>query len=125
MVPVLIGMVLVCGRAPADPARDRVAIAIAADSANVERVSQVLKELLGRLGVASEIRAVTKVDPVAVVTPPPEPEQALARVFIDASGDDGAIVYIVDTRQVVSGPPPTTVTFDKRQASDISAHCTG
>jgi hypothetical protein len=98
MVPVLIGMVLVCGSAPADPARDRVAIAIAADSANVERVSQVLKELLGRLGVSSEIRAVAKVDPVAVVTPPSEPEQALARVFIDASGDDAAIVYIVDTR---------------------------
>jgi cytochrome b6-f complex iron-sulfur subunit len=34
-------------------------------------------------------------------------------------------VYIVDTRQVVSGPPPTVVTFDKRAASDISAHCVG
>ena len=34
-------------------------------------------------------------------------------------------VYIVDTRQVISGPPPTVVTFDKRAASDISAHCVG
>jgi cytochrome b6-f complex iron-sulfur subunit len=34
-------------------------------------------------------------------------------------------VYVVDTREVVSGPPPTTVTFDQRAATDISAHCTG
>jgi cytochrome b6-f complex iron-sulfur subunit len=33
--------------------------------------------------------------------------------------------YIVDTRQVVSGPPPGTITFDQRTASDITAHCTG
>ena len=33
-------------------------------------------------------------------------------------------VYIVDTREVVSGPPPGTVTFDSRTASDMP-HCTG
>ena len=32
--------------------------------------------------------------------------------------------YLVDTRQVVSGPPPGTVTFDERAASDMP-HCSG
>jgi hypothetical protein len=91
-------MVFVCGSVRADPARERVAIGVAADSSNFERVSQVLKELLGRLGVTPEIRAVTKVDPVEVVTPPAAPDPALARVFIDANQKDAAIVYIVDTR---------------------------
>ena len=35
---------------------------------------------------------------------------------------DGA--YVVNTAEVVSGPPPTTVTFDGRTATDMS-HCTG
>lgn len=33
-------------------------------------------------------------------------------------------VYIVDTRQVVSGPPPTSVTFDDRLPTDMP-HCSG
>ena len=33
-------------------------------------------------------------------------------------------VYIVDTREVVSGPPPGTVTFDNRLPTDMP-HCTG
>jgi cytochrome b6-f complex iron-sulfur subunit len=33
-------------------------------------------------------------------------------------------VYVVDTRQVVSGPPPGTVSFDERGPTDM-AHCTG
>ena len=32
--------------------------------------------------------------------------------------------YVVDTRQVVAGPPPGTVTFDERAASDMP-HCAG
>jgi len=35
---------------------------------------------------------------------------------------DGA--YVVNTGEVVSGPPPTTVTFDTRTAADME-HCTG
>jgi cytochrome b6-f complex iron-sulfur subunit len=35
---------------------------------------------------------------------------------------DGA--YVVDTREVVSGPPPGTVTFDTRGPGDME-HCTG
>jgi cytochrome b6-f complex iron-sulfur subunit len=35
---------------------------------------------------------------------------------------DGA--YIIDTREVISGDPPTTVTFDDRTAADMP-HCTG
>ena len=35
---------------------------------------------------------------------------------------DGA--YVVNTAEVVSGPPPTTVTFDPRTAADMP-HCTG
>jgi cytochrome b6-f complex iron-sulfur subunit len=33
-------------------------------------------------------------------------------------------VYIVNTREVVSGPPPGTVTFDDRAPTDMP-HCTG
>jgi cytochrome b6-f complex iron-sulfur subunit len=33
-------------------------------------------------------------------------------------------VYIVDTRQVVSGPPPTSVTFDDRLPTEMP-HCSG
>jgi cytochrome b6-f complex iron-sulfur subunit len=40
----------------------------------------------------------------------------------DVLFDNGA--YIVDTRQVVSGPPVGTVTFDERGPTDMS-HCTG
>ena len=35
---------------------------------------------------------------------------------------DGA--YVVDTSQVVSGPPPGTVTFDTRTSTQMP-HCTG
>jgi cytochrome b6-f complex iron-sulfur subunit len=35
---------------------------------------------------------------------------------------DGA--YVVNTAEVVSGPPPTAVTFDERTAADMP-HCTG
>ena len=33
--------------------------------------------------------------------------------------------YVVNTGEVISGPPPGTVTFDDRTASEISEHCTG
>ena len=33
-------------------------------------------------------------------------------------------IYIVDTREVISGPPPGTVTFDNRLPTDMP-HCTG
>jgi cytochrome b6-f complex iron-sulfur subunit len=32
-------------------------------------------------------------------------------------------VYVVDTREVVSGPPPGTVTFDPRTPDDIAQNC--
>ena len=32
--------------------------------------------------------------------------------------------YVIDTREVVSGPPPGTVTFDERGPTDMP-HCTG
>jgi cytochrome b6-f complex iron-sulfur subunit len=35
---------------------------------------------------------------------------------------DGA--YVIDTREVVSGPPPGTVTFDERGPTDMN-HCSG
>jgi hypothetical protein len=35
---------------------------------------------------------------------------------------DGA--YVVDTAEVVSGPPPGTVTFDDRGPTQMQ-HCTG
>ncbi len=38
------------------------------------------------------------------------------------SAADGA--YVVDTSQVISGPPPGTVTFDQRGPTDMP-HCTG
>ena len=34
-------------------------------------------------------------------------------------------VYVVNTREVISGPPPGTVTFDPRTASEITQHCVG
>jgi cytochrome b6-f complex iron-sulfur subunit len=34
-------------------------------------------------------------------------------------------VYVVDTREVVSGPPPGTVTFDERTIDDIESNCSG
>jgi cytochrome b6-f complex iron-sulfur subunit len=44
--------------------------------------------------------------------------------FNVAMGDNG--VYVVDTSEIVSGPPPGTVTFDTRTADDlIGNHCTG
>jgi cytochrome b6-f complex iron-sulfur subunit len=33
-------------------------------------------------------------------------------------------VYVVDTREVIDGPPPGTVTFDQRAPTDMP-HCTG
>ena len=36
---------------------------------------------------------------------------------------DGA--YVINTGEVVSGPPPGTVTFDDRTAAQIAQHCTG
>ncbi len=40
----------------------------------------------------------------------------------EVSVEDG--IYVVDTRQVVSGPPPGTVTFDERGPTDMP-HCSG
>jgi len=40
----------------------------------------------------------------------------------EVSVQDG--VYLVDTREVITGPPPGTVTFDDRAPTDM-AHCTG
>jgi hypothetical protein len=42
--------------------------------------------------------------------------------FNHSVNSDGA--YVVDTREVVSGPPVGTVTFDDRISADIP-HCTG
>jgi cytochrome b6-f complex iron-sulfur subunit len=33
--------------------------------------------------------------------------------------------YVVDTRELISGPPVGTVTFDSRTADQIREHCTG
>ncbi|MGH2444844.1 MAG: ubiquinol-cytochrome c reductase iron-sulfur subunit [Candidatus Limnocylindria bacterium] len=39
------------------------------------------------------------------------------------SAAEGA--YVVNTREVISGPPPGTVTFDERTASEVTTHCSG
>jgi cytochrome b6-f complex iron-sulfur subunit len=36
---------------------------------------------------------------------------------------DGA--YVVNTGEVISGPPPGTVTFDERGTGDVAGNCTG
>jgi cytochrome b6-f complex iron-sulfur subunit len=38
-------------------------------------------------------------------------------------GDGGA--YVINTAEIVSGPPPGTVTFDQRGPGDIAANCSG
>lgn len=90
------GTTFATGAVFAQPERERVSIVLGADPENQKRLTQVLAELLGRLGVTPEIRSASRVSPVDVVTPPVSPERALARVFIDATDRDVAVVYIVD-----------------------------
>jgi hypothetical protein len=91
-------VLLFSGVLSATPERERVTILLVADSENQKLLGQVLEELLGRLGVRPEIRSVQSISPIEVVTPPPSPEPALARVFIDTSQKDAAVLYLVDTR---------------------------
>ncbi len=61
------------------------------------RLAPVIVELLGRLRVELELGHEPAIDAAGVLTPPPHPTQALARVFIDATHDDVAILYLVDS----------------------------
>jgi hypothetical protein len=93
---VALALALSTASARADAPRPRVEVAVAAPpDAETELVS-VLAELLGRLQVELELRRESAIAPASVVTPPPAPTAALARVFIDATRADVAVLYLVD-----------------------------
>ena len=71
-------------------------VLIAARPDDAAALSEVLGELLARIEADSDIQRAEHIDPVAVVTPPADPPAALARVFIDATEPEHALLYLVD-----------------------------
>jgi hypothetical protein len=91
-----LALVLASGAVEAEESRALVQVVIAATPDVEARLSPVLTELLGRLPVALELKREATIEVARVLTPPESPPPALARVFIDVTGRDVAIVYLVD-----------------------------
>lgn len=96
LIGLRVALALVLTSALSYAERPRVEVVIAATPDVEARLTPVLAELLGRLEVQAELTRETSIDVAGVVTPPESPPPALARVFIDATGRDVAIVYLVD-----------------------------
>lgn len=94
---VALSLLLLPAGARADSARPPVEVVIAAAPGVEAELTPVIAELLGRLQVDLQLRREATIDPSAVVTPPPAPSAALARVFIDATRSDVAVLYLVDS----------------------------
>jgi hypothetical protein len=81
--------------ASAGPKRgERVEVVTAGPEA--KELEDVLRELVGYLPVKPHYARVDTVDAREVLTPPPSPAPALARVWIDLSNPQRATVFIVD-----------------------------
>ena len=61
-------------------------------------LAPVLTELIERLGIELSLRTESAIDPLGIVNPSPAAPPALARIFIDATRDDVALVYTVDSK---------------------------
>jgi hypothetical protein len=77
--------------------RELVTVAVSASESDARAFEVVLRELMARLPVDLEFAVVARVDPAEVVTPPPDRPPRLARVWVDASRTDVAVVYLADS----------------------------
>ena len=73
-----------------------VAIVIAAKVELASLLAPVIVDPLQRLGIGVSLQQTTVIDPAIVLTPQRGGHAPLARVFIDATRLDVAIVYLVD-----------------------------
>jgi hypothetical protein len=73
-----------------------VAIVIAAEPEQAALLASVVVDPLNRLGISVSLLQATRIDPATVITPQRGGSSPLARVFIDATQGDVAIVYLVD-----------------------------
>jgi hypothetical protein len=69
---------------------------VAASDADAAAIERVVRELLMRLHVEVHVARVGRVDPSDVVTPQSPITPALARVWVDLTGDGPATLYVVD-----------------------------
>lgn len=70
-------------------------LVLAAEPEPAELLEQSVSELLHGIDVQVRSRVVETVDPREVVDPPPSPEPALARVWLEI-GEDRATIYLAD-----------------------------
>jgi hypothetical protein len=92
------------GPGPAgEPPAGEVALEVAAaDARDSDALTQVARELLGRLGLEVRARLVARVDLAAVVAPPRAggaTEPLLARVWVDWRTPGRATLYLLDARR--------------------------
>jgi hypothetical protein len=89
----------------------RVDLHIAALEPQADAMEKVARELLGRLDVDVRVTRIPRLDLRVVVTPQPDADPAVARVWIDLMGEGPATLYVVDApweRVLVRHLPPAS-----------------
>jgi hypothetical protein len=95
---------------------------IAASDSEAPAVEKVARELLLRLDVTIRATRIPRVDPRVVVTPDPAAPPAVARVWLDLSGEGPATLYVVDApweRVLVRHLPPASDEVTREAAAHI------
>ena len=92
-------------------------LALAADPASADALRTLIEELLAGLDVGVRARVVDTIDPRDVVSPPPSPQPAIARVWIGIE-PPSAILYLADAsweRVLVRRVPVATLDVAARE----------
>lgn len=75
----------------------RVEVAIAGEEDAVRRAEEAVRELLAPQDILLDLSRVEGVDPREVLSPQPDAEPALARVWIDLMDDEDCTVFLVES----------------------------
>jgi hypothetical protein len=97
-------------------------LTLAASDSEAAAMERVARELLERLDVTVRVTRVPKIEPRVVVTPEPGAPPAVARIWVDLSGDGAPTLYVVDApweRVLVRHLPPASDEVTREAAAHI------
>lgn len=103
---------------------ERVRVAYASRDAEADDLATTLQSAIDLPQVTGDVQRVAQVDPRALIVVEPELVAPLARIWVDLSGSERALVYVVDrswTRTFIRSIPrvPGNVALDHAQVGEI------
>jgi hypothetical protein len=111
-------------RAHAHAPGERVQVAYASRDTEAADLATTLRSAIDLPDISGEVQRVIQVDPRALIVAEPEPVAPLARIWVDLTGSDRALVYVVDrtwTRTFIRSIPrvPGNIALDHAQVAEV------